>query len=68
MLGVLTFRNHGSSGPTVPFWKPALERPRRGLEVNVNVDLSEIEFRDVNRFHLDMERALVNAEMRLRIP
>jgi hypothetical protein len=49
-----------------------LGRPRRRWKDNINMDLREIEFGDVDWIHLaqdrDRWRALVNTVMNLRVP
>jgi hypothetical protein len=55
-----------------PEGRRTLGRPRRGWEDNINMDLREIEFGDVDWIDLaqdrDKWRALVNTVMNLRIP
>jgi hypothetical protein len=47
-------------------------RPRRRWDDNINMDLTEIGFGDVDWIHLvqdrDRRRALVNTVMNLRVP
>jgi ribosome biogenesis protein Nip4 len=49
-----------------------LERPKRGWEDNIKMDLEEIGFGDVDWIYLvqdgDRWRALVNTVMNLRVP
>jgi hypothetical protein len=55
-----------------PEGRRPLERPRRRWEDNIEMDLREIGFRDVDWIHWaqdrDRRRALVNTVMNIRVP